>query len=87
MEAAREAVVGGVVGALLILLVIVKLTIFKRGSNLPPARTGWIPWIGVAVPFGKEPLYYIEKTRREVSGMDAYVISLVTQPQGWLCRS
>ena len=68
MEAAREAVVGGVVGALLILLVIVKLTIFKRGSNLPPARTGWIPWIGVAVPFGKEPLYYIEKTRREVSG-------------------
>eukprot|EP00731_Ephydatia_muelleri_P030117 Em0021g640a len=66
MEAAREAVVGGVVGALLILLVIVKLTIFKRGSNLPPARTGWIPWIGVAVPFGKEPLYYIEKTRREL---------------------
>ena len=63
-----EAVVGLVVGVLLFLLAIVKLTILKRGSNLPPARTGWIPWVGVAVPFGKEPLNYIEKTRREVSG-------------------
>lgn len=63
-----EAAVGLVLVVALVLLVIAKLTIFKSEANLPPAKRGLIPWVGVAIPFGKEPLYYIEKTRREVSG-------------------
>ena len=36
-----------------------------RRKNLPPLKSGWIPWIGVAFDFGKEPLFYIHTTRKE----------------------
>ena len=40
----------------------------KSSANqcLPPLKSGWIPWFGIAFEFGKEPLHYIEKTRKEV---------------------
>ena len=36
-----------------------------RRKNLPPLKSGWIPWIGVAFDFGKKPLLYINTTRKE----------------------
>lgn len=36
------------------------------GGDLPPMHTGWIPWVGCAVEFGKAPVYYIEEKRKEV---------------------
>ena len=37
----------------------------KRGNN-PPCYSGWIPWLGCAIEFGKAPLYFIEESRRKV---------------------
>lgn len=39
---------------------------FKQKSQ-PPCLGYWQPWIGCAVEFGKEPLYFIERARRKVS--------------------
>ena len=36
-------------------------------ERLPPVKSGWIPWVGCAIPFGKEPLWFIQQTRKEVS--------------------
>ena len=38
----------------------------SRGGNCPPVRTGWLPWLGCAVEFGKEPLNFIKRTKDEV---------------------
>lgn len=59
--AAGIAVIGGLT---LMLAVLCR----SRGDlKLPPARSGWIPWLGVAIPFGKEPLKYLQRCRDEVS--------------------
>jgi len=34
----------------------------SRGK-CPPLRTGWLPWLGCAVEFGKEPLNFINRTK------------------------
>lgn len=57
------------VGALVLLLA---LWLRRSRSNplphpLPPVRSGWLPWVGCAIPFGKEPLYFIQRTKEEVS--------------------
>ena len=61
-----EAVLGLAVATTLVLLLIAKMATFRREAGVPPAKRGWIPWVGVAIQFGKEPLHYIEKTKREV---------------------
>lgn len=38
-----------------------------RGCKLPPVEGGWVPWVGCAVAFGKEPLWYIKKTHEKVN--------------------
>ena len=53
-----------VIGALAFLLVIYKR---RADLRLPPERSGWIPWLGAAIPFGKAPLHYIKECRNEVS--------------------
>ena len=35
-------------------------------DKLPPIRSGWLPWLGCALEFGKEPLNFIKRTRDEV---------------------
>ena len=45
---------------------IVCIEIFKQRRR-PPCLGYWQPWIGCAVEFGKEPLYFIERARRKVS--------------------
>ena len=38
----------------------------SKSGNLPPCRSGWIPWLGAGIAFGKAPLHYIESCRNEV---------------------
>lgn len=37
-----------------------------RTDKLPPVRSGWLPWLGCALEFGKEPLNFIKRTKDEV---------------------
>ena len=36
------------------------------GARLPPVQSGWLPWVGCAMEFGREPLFFIDRTRRKV---------------------
>ncbi|XP_054578068.1 24-hydroxycholesterol 7-alpha-hydroxylase isoform X2 [Eptesicus fuscus] len=49
----------------IIILGCVALLLFLQWKNLsgPPCIRGWIPWIGAAFEFGKDPLEFIEKAR------------------------
>lgn len=59
--------VGTVVGTLgLVSFLAWLLRAQRRRQNLPPERSGWLPWLGCAVAFGKAPLFFIQKMRREV---------------------
>lgn len=40
----------------------------RRGSRRPPCATGWIPWVGAGLRFGKAPLEFIEQARARVGG-------------------
>lgn len=63
-----EAVVLGVLlGAPLLLYAMWRLWNMHKRSNAqhPPVQSGWLPWIGCAVDFGREPLYYIDRTRKK----------------------
>jgi len=56
----------------LLLACLVAFMVFITGmkvikqKNQPPCLGYWRPWIGCAVEFGREPLYFIEKARRKV---------------------
>lgn len=47
------------------------LIYFKRRSDrqLPPYFGGWIPWLGCAVNFGKQPLEFIRQKSQQVRFM------------------
>ena len=64
----EDAAFAGVGVALLltVLLLLLRCTVITK-KNAPPTKAGWIPWLGVALEFGKEPLRYIQKTRAEAS--------------------
>ena len=49
-------------------LILISIVYFKtrRPSSYPPVCKGWIPWLGCAVEFGKQPLDFIEQKRKEV---------------------
>ena len=47
---------------------IICIEIFKQKSQ-PPCVGYWQPWIGCALQFGKEPLYFIERARTKVSSL------------------
>ena len=57
---------------LLVLAGLVTLLVVKRAFALygadkfPPVRSGWVPWVGCALEFGKEPLNFIKRTKDEV---------------------
>ena len=51
-------------GALGLVLLVKKSQ--RSRQNLPPERSGWIPWLGCAVAFRKAPLQFIEDTRKAV---------------------
>lgn len=36
------------------------------GAKPPPVQGGWFPWLGCALDFGKEPLWYIKSTHDKV---------------------
>jgi len=55
-------------------LVLQKASVSRGADKLPPIRTGWLPWLGCALEFGKEPLHFIKRTRDEVE--DVFVIYL-----------
>lgn len=48
------------------------------GSKLPPVESGWVPWLGCAVTFGKEPLWFIKKTNDKVTTIIASMTSSKT---------
>ena len=35
-------------------------------GKVPPVEGGWIPWLGCALTFGKEPLWFIKKAHKKV---------------------
>lgn len=37
-----------------------------KGVRYPPVQTGWIPWVGCALSFGREPLLSIQQSREKV---------------------
>lgn len=53
---------------LLISLVVYRLWRQKKTleKNYPPLHAGWIPWVGCAVEFGREPVFFIDTKRKEV---------------------
>ena len=46
----------------------------REKFHSPPLQSGFIPWFGVAVEFGKEPLHYVEKTRQKVATSESISI-------------
>ena len=38
-------------------------------AKVPPVQGGWLPWVGCALQFGKEPLWYIKKTHDKVRAL------------------
>ncbi|XP_025078738.1 24-hydroxycholesterol 7-alpha-hydroxylase-like isoform X1 [Pomacea canaliculata] len=38
----------------------------QGNSRIPPLYSGWIPWLGCAVDFGRAPLYFIDEKRRKL---------------------
>lgn len=63
------AIVSGLLlGAVLLLAVLWRLLRAKPSGRLPPVKDGWIPWLGCAVEFGKEPLFFVQKAQKEVRG-------------------
>ena len=54
----------GLVGVLFYLLLLGRAR--RSRHQLPPQRSGLVPWLGCALAFGKEPLFFIQKTRKEV---------------------
>src|SRR5690606_2168150 len=63
---------GGLVewrGALLLLLAGAAAAVLaarrrRRRRDEPPCERGWLPWLGVALAFGRAPLAYIDAARR-----------------------
>ena len=42
----------------------------KRSRSLaPPSVSGWLPWVGCAVSFGKAPLEFIAKTKEQLGNV------------------
>ncbi|CAI8057545.1 24-hydroxycholesterol 7-alpha-hydroxylase, partial [Geodia barretti] len=82
MEVFLTIVLGSVAG-LVGLLCFLKL---RRASELrfPPERSGWIPWLGCAVPFGKAPLHFIQETR-EMLG-DVFTIHVTGRRMTFVAR-
>ena len=50
----------------------------SRGKRYPPVRSGWIPWLGCAIAFGKAPLLFIQETRDKASTV--YTSQLANSP-------
>uniref|UniRef100_A0A8B9HW65 Cytochrome P450, family 39, subfamily A, polypeptide 1 n=1 Tax=Astyanax mexicanus TaxID=7994 RepID=A0A8B9HW65_ASTMX len=40
-----------------------RLLFLQNNPNAPPCIRGWIPWVGAAFEFGKEPLHFIARAR------------------------
>lgn len=51
--------------ATLITLLVLKRA--HRTDRFPPVRSGWLPWLGCALEFGREPLNFINRTKDEVT--------------------
>ena len=73
-DTATESVQAFFMTGLLITVLTLLLIIFlRRGhkknvdSKLPPIYSGWLPWIGCSVEFGKAPVHFVEQKRKEVS--------------------
>lgn len=50
-------------------LVTVVLIIFlrqKKKHSFPPTHSGWVPWMGCAIEFGKSPLQFISSMKEKV---------------------
>lgn len=57
---------------ILILLSLISLTVLfwkiisrKRHPKEAPVVSGWIPWMGVGIEFGKDPVAFLEKAHRQ----------------------
>ena len=57
------------IGSLTVVILVSLYFLIVKGSknNFPPSY-GWIPFIGCAVEFGKQPLYFINEAKEKVCG-------------------
>ena len=66
MEFTDPVAAAVVIGGLALLATLLWL-VRSNSARLPPVKGGWMPWVGCAIPFGKEPLWFIQRTKEEVS--------------------
>ena len=58
-----------VISFLLVLLGLWKILSSYKDAKIryPPVQSGWIPWLGCGVAFGKAPLLFIKETNKKVA--------------------
>ena len=52
------------------------------GTKVPPVIGGYIPWLGCAITFGKEPLWFVGKAYKKVNQLavcTSWLISVCMQ--------
>ncbi len=54
----------------LTLFMLLLLFFRKNKCILPPCYSGWIPWLGCAIEFGKAPLHFIDESKQKVGWSD-----------------
>ncbi|XP_041351276.1 24-hydroxycholesterol 7-alpha-hydroxylase-like [Gigantopelta aegis] len=66
-----------VVWALTVFLIVVFTLLIKRKkhTNYPPLYSGWIPWLGCALEFGRAPVLFIEAKRKELGSIFSLYIT------------
>ncbi|XP_064397824.1 24-hydroxycholesterol 7-alpha-hydroxylase-like [Halichondria panicea] len=66
-------------------MVLLKL---KAKLRYPPVESGWIPWLGCAVAFGKAPLLFIQQTKEKLGDIFTIhaagkMMTFVTNPRDY----
>ena len=71
-----------VLGLLTSLLLKRLATSHGGADKLPPIRSGWLPWLGCVLEFGKEPLNFIKRTKDEVTKSCRVISSFINVQLG-----
>ncbi|XP_050391627.2 24-hydroxycholesterol 7-alpha-hydroxylase [Patella vulgata] len=63
----------GLIGSLTLIVIVYFRekwdNLFAEKPKTPPTHKGWIPWLGLALEFGKGPLHFIDRKRKELGSV------------------
>ena len=51
----------------------------KKSKRLLPPCEGWIPWLGCAIEFGKNPIDFIEEKRLQVTSLYSTFLNMAEE--------